>query len=322
MALLTLISFIFTAILYIAWKRYIKSGPIYNNRTLFAGKTILITGGSSGLGKECATALAKCQARVIIASRNFNKGKMAMSEIQETTGNKNVHFMKLDLSELDNVREFVNSFNRHESRLDVLINCAGIISSERNKDGKHGLMFTCNVLGPFLLTNLLLPVLRKTGESRIINVASDAYLVADIDLLKLDPCFDGRLSSLSVLGHYAATKLMVIYMNAELNRLLSCDSLVTTYALHPGTVKSNLGVGFVKNNHILRLLRHLVMKLLARSPFYCSQTVLYCCSEPGIEKYSGGYFSELRPASLFPHAEKIGIGRKLWEELERMAENG
>lgn len=317
-------SFIFAAILFAAWKRYIKSGRIYKSEVSLSGKTVLITGGSSGLGKEVAIGLAKRHARVIIASRDEMKGDKAVSKIQEESDSKNVLYMRLDLSDLDNVREFVGRFLKNESRLDILINGAGVMSWERTEDRKHGLMFVTNVLGPFLLTNLFLPLMEKTGvksPTRIVNVSSDAYLVADVDLVKLDPFFNDKSSILSTLGYYATTKLMMIYLNTELAKVLRIrnnEDLVTTYALHPGTAQTKLGQDFVANKPIFKFFRVLIMKFLAKSPYFCAQGLLYCSMEPQIEHHSGEYFSDFRVVTLFPHAKKPDVGRRLWRELERL----
>nr|XP_039263724.1 dehydrogenase/reductase SDR family member 13-like [Styela clava] len=314
---------ILLVLLLLIWIRYKRFGSVYKTDIQLNGKTFLITGGSSGLGKATAIEIAKRGARVIIASRGEEKAQKSVSEIKLKSGNSHVYYMKLDLSDLDDVRRFVQEFIEKEERLDCLVNNAGVISSMMSQNG-HGKMLSINVLGPFLLTNLLLPVLKETSFQnpvRIVNVASDVYLMAELDLSNLDVTLGENATMQNVLAQYGATKLMVIYITTELNKRLrandpQCNG-ITAYALHPGTVGSTtLGAGYSHKSKFHTFMRFLTFALTSRPPFYCCQTVLYCCMEDGLQ--SGGYYADMKMNDLWPHAKDPTVARKLWDRLEHM----
>ena len=159
-------------------RRFYFDGPWCNDRTTkLNGKTVIITGANTGIGKETALDLAGRGARVILACRDMPKAEEAAKYIRSQTGNGNVHVDKLDLSSFDSIRQFCAKINEREDRIDILINNAGIMMCPKwtTKDGFE-MQFGTNHLGHFLLTNLLLDKIRKSGAARIINVSSRAYL--------------------------------------------------------------------------------------------------------------------------------------------------
>ena len=139
------------------------------------GKTCIVTGANSGLGLATTERLADLGASVYMIVRNHAKGKAAQAEVIGRTGNSNVHLEVVDLGSLNAVRDFAARFLRAESQLDVLINNAGVLLSQRqfSVDGVE-MTFATNVLGPFLLTNLLIPLMKRSAPSRIIFVSSVA----------------------------------------------------------------------------------------------------------------------------------------------------
>ncbi|MFW9968822.1 MAG: SDR family NAD(P)-dependent oxidoreductase [Candidatus Odinarchaeota archaeon] len=145
-------------------------------------KICLITGANSGIGKETARALAKMNATVIMLCRDKERGETARKEIIEETGNKNVDLLLCDLSSQDSIRNFVSEFKNKYQYLHVLINNAGVMLKTRqlSVDG-YEMNFAVHLLGPFLLTNLLLDTLKKSAPSRIINVTSAAHKRAKIN---------------------------------------------------------------------------------------------------------------------------------------------
>ncbi|CAF1065547.1 unnamed protein product [Didymodactylos carnosus] len=147
-----------------------------SSSTLMTNKTVVITGGSSGIGYETAKDLARRGARLIIVSRNPKKGQAAVAKLRDKSGNKQIEFMQCDLCSLDSVKNFCNAYNEKESRLDVLINNAGILFGLDvvTKDGYNSIV-QANYLGHFLLTNLLLDKLKQCKPSRIINVSSSIH---------------------------------------------------------------------------------------------------------------------------------------------------
>lgn len=139
------------------------------------GTVAIVTGGDSGLGYSIAMALAKKNVAVVLASHNQSKTEAAASKIKKATGNSQVHAFHLDLSSLDSAREFVANFSKSFSKLNFLINDAGIgHPSKQSKDG-YELVFEVDYLGHFLITDMLLPMLRISSPARIVNVASGAH---------------------------------------------------------------------------------------------------------------------------------------------------
>ncbi|KAJ7386468.1 hypothetical protein OS493_008600 [Desmophyllum pertusum] len=143
------------------------------------GKTVVITGANTGIGKETAVDLATRGARVVIGCRNLEKGKAALKEIQGRSGSTNVFLEELDLASLDSVRKFADNIRNSEPRLDILVNNAGVLACpyQKTEDGFE-MQFGVNHLGHFLLTILLLDLLKRSVPSRIINVSSLAHKFA------------------------------------------------------------------------------------------------------------------------------------------------
>ncbi|XP_066504473.1 retinol dehydrogenase 13 isoform X4 [Hoplias malabaricus] len=153
-----------------------KAGGVCHSTTHLDGKTVLITGANTGIGKETALDMAKRGARVILACRDLDKAHAAAEEIRKKSGNGNVTVKKLDLASLRSVRNFAREIQEKEDRLDILINNAGIMMCPKWKteDGFE-MQFGVNHLGHFLLTNLLLDQLKRSTPSRIVNVSSRAH---------------------------------------------------------------------------------------------------------------------------------------------------
>jgi len=191
------------------------------------GKTCLVTGASSGIGKATATGLAKIGANLVMVSRDENRGKSALDEIRSQSGNESVDLISADLSSLAAVRKLATDFNSRYSKLDVLINVAGIYASKRvlTKEGLE-LMFATNYLGPFVLTRLVLPNLEAARPSRIINVTAPATTEPDFDDLQ----GERKFSSIRAFGSSKALDLVFTYALAS--RLEGRG--VTVNAYHPG----------------------------------------------------------------------------------------
>nr|XP_039256631.1 dehydrogenase/reductase SDR family member 13-like [Styela clava] len=303
-----------------AWIKIVKTGPVCDSDTDLTGKTVLITGGNVGVGKETAIGLAKHNAKVIIACRNSSKAEKAVTEIRLESGNDLVTFMELDLAEMADVRKFANEYIAKEERLDILVNNAGTITDGKTKDN-FDMMFGINHLGPFLLTNLLLPLLRKTSKKnpvRIINVSSKIYAAGKIDFNNLNPDVDSNSGMKEIFLEYANTKLMNIYFTSELDKRLKKENVaITTYSLHPGTVNTNFALDLTENRGTLFVyVREVFVWLASMSSFYGAQTSLHCCLEKGIEDQSGRFFHRSRPIDLLSIATDPAIGPKLWEVSE------
>jgi NAD(P)-dependent dehydrogenase (short-subunit alcohol dehydrogenase family) len=269
------------------------------------GKICLITGGTNGIGKSTAQALAQMGATVVIVGRNAQKTPQVADEIRSTTRNKNVDALLADLSSQQEVRRLAEEFKSKYTRLHVLLNNAGAMfwSRQLTVDGRE-LTFALNHLAHFLLTNLLLDTLKASAPARIINVSSRAHQRGQIDFTDLQA--ERHYAGMEVYGN---SKLANILFTIELARRLEGTG-VTVNSLHPGFVNS----GFAKNNAGLAFkLFGAIGPLIARSPERGAETSIYLASSPEVEGVTGKYFSDSKMTQPAPQAADAAAAKKLWE---------
>ncbi|XP_015680913.1 dehydrogenase/reductase SDR family member 13-like [Protobothrops mucrosquamatus] len=201
------------------------------NAVSLRGKTVLITGGNTGIGKATAVDLARRGARVILACRDKARGESAVYDIRRESGNSEVILMILDLASLNSVRAFAETFLKSEPRLDILINNAGVFKDGQTADG-FGEAFQVNHLAHFLLTHLLLDRLKHCAPSRVVIVSSGAHWAGKIDFRTIHKPVEGMWQATK---SYCNSKLAnVLHMRELANRLEGTN--VTCYAVHPGTI--------------------------------------------------------------------------------------
>ncbi|XP_051801773.1 dehydrogenase/reductase SDR family member 13-like isoform X4 [Acanthochromis polyacanthus] len=278
------------------------------------GKTAIVTGANTGIGKTTAMDLARRGAKVILACRDRRRAEAAIQEIIQKTGNQQVIFMQLDLASLQSVRSFASNFLKSESRLDLLINNAGLIRDGKTEDG-FGMIFGVNYLGHFLLTLLLLDRLKASGPSRVVNVASKAYETGKVDFNCLTTHKDLGLgnNSFQLLITYCHSKLCNVLFTYELAKRLQ-GSNVTCYSLHPGAIATEI---FRDSGFWFMLLMKPLVFLFFVDADSGAQTTLHCALEPGIEHLSGHYFTHCAPlVSIEPKARDDATAKKLWELSE------
>eukprot|EP00064_Thunnus_orientalis_P006324 superscaffoldBa00000654_g6340 len=277
-----------------------------------AGKTAIVTGSNTGIGKATALDLAKRGARVILACRNKEKAEAAAFDIRRESGNTQVVFMQLDLASFKSVRSFAETFLKTEPRLDILINNAG---AGRTEDG-FGVAFGVNHLGHFLLTNLLLERLQQSGSSRVVTVAALLHHLGNIDfpLLASNKDLVSGQSSWHNFKAYSNSKLCNVLFTRELANRLEGTS-VTCYSLHPGVIYTELC-------RSMSLWQQLLMmpfaKLFFLDPDGGSQTTLHCALQEGIEPLSGRYFSNCALQQVGAKGRDDALAKKLWEVSERL----
>ncbi|KAK7882706.1 hypothetical protein WMY93_028880 [Mugilogobius chulae] len=280
------------------------------------GKTAIVTGSNTGIGKATALDLAKRGARVILACRSKERAEAAVYDIRRESGNNQVLFMPLDLSSLQSVRDFAQTFLKTEPRLDFLVNNAGVVGPGRTRDG-FGMEFGVNHLGHFLLTHLLLDRLKQCAPSRIVTVASLVHHIGNIDFALLDSTKDlvtGERNAAKDLMAYAHSKLCNILFTRELANRLEGTS-VSCFSLHPGVVRTELG----RNMHpFWEFLVRPISVLLFLDPAGGAQTTLHCALQEGLEPLSGRYFSNCAVARMSAKARDDAVAKKLWEVSERL----
>jgi NAD(P)-dependent dehydrogenase (short-subunit alcohol dehydrogenase family) len=277
------------------------------------GKTILVTGATSGIGRVTATALAKLGAAVYCAGRDPERTQATVAAIQKDSQNSQVYGVLADLAAFQQIRSLADEIHQQTSRLDVLVNNAGALFLTRkiSQDGIE-LTFALNHLAYFLLTNLLLDLLKSTaaqaGEARVVNVASAAHLGAHIHFDNLQ--FEHGYAAMRA---YGQSKLANVLFTYELARRLD-GSGVTANALHPGFVASR----FATNNGPLAKIAMRLARLIAISPEEGAQTSIYLASSPEVKGVTGKYFVKCQLARSDPASYDEAAARRLWEISAQM----
>lgn len=274
------------------------------------GKTVLLTGGSSGIGLETARNLARRGPRLIITCVNEKTAKAAAEDLIATTGNKDIHYRQLDLSSFDNVQNFVKDFNESFDKLHILVNNAGISNADNTltKDGIENTM-QVNHVAPALLTLLLLPKLEASKPSRIVAVSSKACKYADFTLKDLNSAYYiGR--SLSSWKRYANSKLCGLLWTKALSRRL--PEGITTNALHPGIISTKIYVS-EKCNPVIKSLFLFVLSKLFKTTEEGAQTSIHSCVSPHLEGVSGQYLSECEVSKTVPAFEDFEYTEEIWK---------
>lgn len=275
-------------------------------------ETILITGASSGIGRATAEILAEQGHTVIVHGRDADRTQAAAAEIQQTTGNPNIYTALADLSSQAAVWQLADDIGVRFPCLTVLLHNAGVIARqyEQTPDGLE-LQLAVNHLAPFLLTHLLLPVLRVNAPARVVVVSSGAHSAASLDFNDLNASRD-----YDPVAQYSRTKLMNILFTNELARRLA-GSGVTANSLHPGVIETNLmhsyfgtqpgqSVGFP-----------------TRSLRDGADTSVYLAVSPEVAGVTGRYFTSRQATAPSAAAQDAALAVRLWQrsaELTGVAE--
>jgi NAD(P)-dependent dehydrogenase (short-subunit alcohol dehydrogenase family) len=272
------------------------------------GKTCIVTGASSGIGKEAAVALARAGARVAIVCRTPDRGQDALAEIRRRSGG-DVALFVADLGAQRAIRALAAQLATALPRVDVLVNNAGLILDRRvlTEDGLET-TFAVNHIGYFLLTRLLEPTLLAGAPARIVNVASRAHHGATIR-------FDDLMGARGYDGWkaYGQSKLANIVFTYELARRLA-GSGVTVNCLHPGVIGSNFGSA---GPSMIRVGMRLARPFM-KSPARGADTVTYLACSPEVEGVSGKYFVNRREARSNAESYQPAVATRLWKVSEEL----
>jgi len=273
-------------------------------------RSVLITGANSGIGKATATTLASKGYRVVFIARNLQKAEATKKEIISASKNSSVDFIIADLMSLSQVRNCAETFKRDYKTLDVLINNAGVCLPERRITGDgFEEMFQINHLSHFLLTNLLLDLLKKSSDARIINVSSGGYKSG-----KFDPENFQSEKKFGTFSTYCNTKLYNILFTFELAERLK-DTGITVNTLHPGVVNTNFA-GELKG--LIGILNQMFKPFLISSEKGAA-TSIYLASSEEVKTVTRKYFEKCKavvPVNEFINKDNQKI---LWEKSMEMA---
>ncbi|XP_059811456.1 retinol dehydrogenase 12 isoform X1 [Hypanus sabinus] len=295
-----------TALLLAAFAPYIRrcaAGGVCTSNARLDGKTVVITGANTGIGKETARDLAQRGARVILACRDLTKAEAAAQDIREDTGSKQVIVRELDLANTRSIYQFAENIIKEEKVLNILINNAGVMMCPfmKTSDGFE-MQFGVNHLGHFLLTFLLLDHLKKSSPARIINLSSLAHGFGRINFKDLhsENSYDGGSA-------YCQSKLANILFTRELAKRLK-DTKVTVNSVHPGCVRSEL----TRHSSTLALVWK-ILTFLIKTPKEGAQTSIYCAVTEELDEVSGKHFSDCHLASVAPQGKNDETAKKLWD---------
>jgi NAD(P)-dependent dehydrogenase (short-subunit alcohol dehydrogenase family) len=273
------------------------------------GKVCLVTGGNSGIGKATALGLAKLSATVAIVSRDKDKGEAALIELRAKSGNRNLDAMTADLSSQDSVRELAHDFKARYKKLHVLVNNAGVFLPRRvpTVDGLEA-TFATNHLGHFLLTNLLLDMLKACAPSRIINLTSSAHYGTKMD-------FEDLQGEKKYSGYhaYSQSKLANVLFTHQLAKQLEGTG-VTANSLHPGVVRT----GFGKDQRGLMSILVTVARPFMISPERAARAAIYLATSPELEGVTGKFFSRGKEERSSTQSYDEASAERLWKVSEEL----
>ena len=275
------------------------------------GQIVMVTGANAGIGKITAQELARMGAHVVMVARSRERGEAALAEIKSATGSSQIDLLLADLSSQESIRQLATDFQARYDKLHVLVNNAGAVFLKRQEsaDGLE-MTFALNHLGYFLLTNLLLDMIKASAPARIVNVSSMAHQQGQIDFADLQ-----NQKSYQGFQVYSQSKLANLLFTYELARRLE-GSGVTVNALHPGFVASN----FAKNNGFIARLAMNLAKLLriAQTTDKGAETSIYLASSPEAALVSGRYFDEKKAIRSSHASYNEADARQLWQVSEQL----
>lgn len=289
-----------------------------------SGKVIIVTGGNSGLGYESVKAFAEKGVEVILACRDLTKGESAKSQIEAEGIAGKIVVMLLDLMDLESIKSFAHEFKTRYTKLDVLLNNAGIMMSPYflTKNGFEGQMGT-NHLGHFALTGLLLDLIIKTPKSRVINVSSAAHKSGKMDFDNL--LFEGG-KDYSRMGAYGRSKISNLLFTYELQRQFESHGLTTlAVAAHPGGSSTNLGRYF--EGKLLHKILWPLIVLAIQPPAMGALPQIRAAVDPDVK--GGQYwgpdgFKEVKGYPVLVQSNEASHNqedaRKLWEMSEKLTQ--
>ncbi|CAH0728034.1 unnamed protein product, partial [Brenthis ino] len=291
-----------------------STNAICKSKKRLDGKTVIVTGGTAGMGLRIAVDLADRGARVIIACPFSNEGEEALRIIKEETESDNVMFELLDLSSIESIRKFAAIINKREKRLDILINNAGVgaVSEFITEDGMSFIM-QVNYFGTVLLTLLLLSLLKKSGThsepARIVNTSSIAHYFGTMNFAKLND-----IKHYYSIQLYSNSKLCLVLFSNELVKKLRGSNVVVN-CVDPGAVGTGI---FYCAGTIFGYILVTLLNMLFKTPWEGAQTALHVALDKRAGNVTGGFFKNCKQTRARQSAYNEKKATELWEESMRL----
>lgn len=294
--------------------RWFMQGPRCSSQARLEGKVVVITGSNTGIGRFTALDMSRRGAKVVMLCRNIEAAEAAAEAIRkETEGEVVVH--KLDLASLKGVRECAEQLGNSLEKVDILINNAGVMTCpELRTEENFEMQFGTNHLGHFLLTNLLLPLLKRAAPgARIVNVSSMAH---ETGVMQWDD-LNWEKTPYSPMKAYSQSKLANILFSAELARRGE-GSGVSVYSLHPGVIGTDLGRHMGDTYGPIGACMMAMTRPFIKTVESGAQTSIYCAVEESITEHSGRYYSDCREKVPSVRARSKEDAKRLWEVSETL----
>lgn len=278
-------------------------------RNIMTGKVVIVTGANAGIGFETAFNMARRGAKVYLACRDDARGAKAVEEIVSRTGNKHVIYKHLDLASLNSVRSFVEDIKKAEYRVDVLINNAGMTGYglKKTEDGIVTEM-QVNHFGHFLLTVLLVPLLKKSDDARVVVVASTLHRFGSIDFKTINKEATWKIPYYGAIRLYSTSKLCNVLFSNELARRLE-GTTVTVNSLHPGHVRTSI---YKNLDRVTETIMNFLLSTFFKSAVEGAQTSIYLAAADDLTGTTGRFFEECKEARMSVKAEDEELAEKLW----------
>jgi retinol dehydrogenase 14 len=274
------------------------------------GKLVLITGATSGIGLEASVALARMGGRVVMVGRDPSKTAAKLDEVRSRSGNSTVESLLCDASSQAQVRALAAAFLAKYQRIHVLINNAGTVFARRSlTEDRQEATFAVNYLSAFLLTNLLLDLLKRSAPARVINVASNGHYGGTLDFDDL-----GFERGYQIMRAYSRSKLADVLFTRELARRLSGTG-VTANCVHPGAVATKIWDGAPA---FTRPIFAIAKRVAMISPAAGAATIVYLAASPEVAEMSGLYFEKNQPKPPSRLAQDDTLATRLWEESVKL----
>ncbi|CAF3544799.1 unnamed protein product [Adineta steineri] len=296
----------------VLYREYFVKAQYTGNEQLF-GKTAIVTGANTGIGKEVAHDFARRGARVIMACRDMKKCEQTREKIVADSFNTNVVCRECDLSSIESIKRFADDINQNEKSLHLLINNAGVMwhPSKLTKDGfeQH---LGVNYLGHFLLTNLLIDKLSKCSPSRIVNVTSPMYKRGQIDFDDLNiskKVFNPKIA-------YEQASLAIVLATQEFCREYPGSGVIAN-CVNPGITRTEIARHTIDKSIISRVIIGPALKAFMKTPMQGAQGVIQCALDPQLEGQCGKYFNDMKEEAIAPNATNEKEAKRLWLISER-----
>ena len=304
--------FVLFVVIFCVYRWWNRPGRCFSKACL-DGKTVIVTGANTGIGKETVKDFINRGATVIMGCRSLSRGNQAADDIKSVTGNSDrVVVRQLDLGSLKSINVFAENFLKEFSELHILVNNAGIMMCPYTltEDGFEQ-QFGVNHLGHFALTNLLLPRMKESGPGgRIVNVSSNGHI--PFAYFNLDDLLwkSNRYNSIKA---YAQSKLCNVLFTKELHRRLGSEGIYS-YALHPGVVSTEL----MRHSNLM-MFSNLLFSRFFKTPEEGAQTNIYCSVQEGLESLSGEYFADCAQTKSHKWTHDVEKAKALWKMSEQLS---